>query len=34
MTLDELQRIDGIGAGIAKQIRWAVQENTPIYSSD
>jgi ERCC4-type nuclease len=31
-TSDELQRIDGIGAGTAKQIRWAVQETMPIYS--
>lgn len=28
-TSDELQRIESIGAGTAKQIRWAVRENMP-----
>ncbi len=30
-TADELQKIDGIGSGIAKKIRWAVQEETSFY---
>ena len=30
-TTNELQKIDGIGSGIAKKIRWAVQEETSFY---
>ncbi len=30
-TINELQKIDSIGSGIAKKIRWAVREETSFY---